>query len=73
MSDVPIIIVASKNLLVFAIGRSLDYNDVDAIDKIVDAMERRAGQLSAVIGESSIRPRFNCGGIHKPRSNRERS
>jgi hypothetical protein len=39
----------TQKLMTFAVGRDLDYRDVDAVDRIVDRLEREQGRLSVLI------------------------
>ena len=39
----------SEKLLTYALGRGLDYNDVDTVDRIVDRLEGEGGRFSALL------------------------
>jgi hypothetical protein len=39
----------TEKLLTYAIGRGLEYNDVDAVDRIVDRLEAADGRFSALL------------------------
>lgn len=39
----------SEKLLTYALGRGLEYYDVDTVDKIVERVEREQGRMSAVL------------------------
>ena len=39
----------TEKLLTYALGRGLDYNDVDAVDRIVERLDREAGRFSALL------------------------
>ncbi len=39
----------TEKLLTYALGRGLDYNDVDAVDRIVERLEREGGRFSALL------------------------
>ena len=39
----------SEKLLTYALGRGLDYNDVDAVDRIVDRLNGEEGRFSALL------------------------
>jgi hypothetical protein len=39
----------TEKLMIYALGRGLEYYDVDAVDRIVDRLERENGQFSALL------------------------
>jgi hypothetical protein len=39
----------TEKLLTYAIGRGLDYNDVETVDKIVERLDRERGRFSALL------------------------
>jgi hypothetical protein len=39
----------TEKLLTYALGRGLDYNDVDAVDQVVDRLNREEGRFSALL------------------------
>ena len=39
----------TEKLLTYALGRGLDYNDVDAVDRIVERLDRDGGRFSALL------------------------
>jgi hypothetical protein len=39
----------TENLLTYALGRGLDYNDVQAVDEIVDRLEKTGGRANALL------------------------
>jgi hypothetical protein len=39
----------TEKMLTYALGRGLDYNDVETVDRIVDRMNREDGRFSALI------------------------
>ena len=39
----------TEKLLTYALGRGLDYNDVEAVDQIVDRLDRERGTFSALL------------------------
>jgi hypothetical protein len=39
----------TEKLLTYALGRGLDYNDVDSVDQIVARLEREGGRFSALL------------------------
>src|SRR5205823_3634461 len=39
----------TEKLLTYALGRGLEYYDVDAVDRIVERLEREGGRMSALV------------------------
>ena len=48
----------TEKLLTYALGRGLDYNDVDAVDRIVERLDREAGRFSALLSGVIESPSF---------------
>ena len=48
----------TEKLLTYALGRGLDYDDVDAVDQIVDRLQRENGRFSALLTGIVDSPQF---------------
>jgi hypothetical protein len=48
----------TEKLLTYALGRGLTYDDVDAVDQIVDRLERENGRFSALLTGLIESPQF---------------
>ena len=48
----------SEKMLTYALGRGLNYRDVEAVDNLVDCVERENGRASALISAIVESPQF---------------